>query len=48
MNLIKKDEKNNKILNNTPELINSNITFNGESNILICEENVVLNGSNLI
>ena len=48
MNIIKNDEKNNKILNNSPELINSNITFNGENNILICEENVVLNGSNLI
>lgn len=48
MNLIKKDEKNNKILNNSPELINSNITFNGENNILICEENVILKGSDII
>lgn len=48
MNLIKKDEKNNQILNNNPKLINSEIKFNGSNNILICEENVVLFGSNLI
>ena len=48
MNLIKKDERNNRILHNNPKLINSTITFNGKNNILICEENVVLNGSKLI
>lgn len=45
MNLIKTDEKNNKILNYKPQLINSEIIFNGENNVLICEENVILNGS---
>ena len=48
MNLIKEDEKHNKILSNSPELINSDITFNGENNILICEENVILNGTTLL
>ena len=48
MNIIKKDQNKNQILHNDPKLINSNITFNGKSNILICEENVVLNGSNII
>ena len=48
MDLIKKDEKNNRILNKEAQLINSNITFNGENNILICEDNVVLNNSNII
>ncbi|WP_407423097.1 acyltransferase [Methanobrevibacter sp.] len=48
MEIIKQDPKNNKILNSSPELINSNITFNGANNILICEENVVLNGCDLI
>ena len=48
MNLIKTDEKNNKILNKKPKLINSKLIFNGENNILICEENVVLNGSTII
>ena len=47
MNLIKIDEKNNRILNYEPQLINSKISFNGENNVLICEENVVLNGSNI-
>lgn len=45
MNLIKTDEKNNRILNYEPQLINSEIIFNGENNVLICEENVILNGS---
>lgn len=48
MNLIKTDEKNNRILGNKPQLINSEIVFYGENNVLICEENVILNGSNII
>ena len=47
MNLIKVDEKNNRIFNYEPQLINSEIIFHGENNVLICEENVVLNGSNI-
>lgn len=47
MNLIKIDEKNNRILNYEPQLINSKIIFHGENNVLICEENVVLDGSNI-
>ena len=43
MNLIKTDEKNNRILNYEPQLVNSQIIFNGENNVLICEENVILN-----
>ena len=45
MDLIKIDEKNNRVLNCEPQLINSKIIFNGENNVLICEENVVLNGT---
>lgn len=48
MKVIKKDDKNNKILNYYPQLINSEIVFNGQNNILICEENVILNGCNII
>lgn len=47
MNLIKIDEKNNRILNYEPQLINSEIIFHGKNNVLICEESVVLNGSNI-
>jgi len=41
------DEKENKIIGHSPNIINSNITFKGKSNVLYCEENVTIEDSNL-
>lgn len=47
-NIVKEDEKQNKIIGCNPNLINSTIKFIGENNVLYCEENVVLNNSDLM
>ena len=41
------DNKGNKIVGHLPKVINSSINFIGENNILYCDENVCLNGSEL-
>ena len=38
----------NKFIGVEPEIINSNITFNGKNNILYCEKDVVIKNSNII
>jgi acetyltransferase-like isoleucine patch superfamily enzyme len=45
-NLIK-NSLNNKILGTYPKLDNSKIIFNGDNNILFCEENVILKDSRI-
>lgn len=45
MNIIKCDDKNNKIIGFNPELINTHILFRGKNNRLFCEENVKLKDS---
>ena len=47
-NIVKEDEKHNKIIGYDPTLIDSTIKFMGENNILFCEENVVLSKSDLM
>lgn len=47
-NIVKEDEKHNKIIGCDPTLVDSTITFMGENNILFCEENVVLSKSDLM
>lgn len=51
MKIIKKEDeiknlKNNRIIGN-PKLNNSTITFNGNNNILFCEDNLELINSNI-
>lgn len=48
MQIIKEDENHNKIIGYNPELIDTTIKFMGENNVLVCEENVVLNKSDLM
>lgn len=48
MNVIKLDENNNKILGFNPQVINSNIEFIGHNNILVCEEDVTIQDSELV
>ena len=45
--IIKCDENKNKIMGNEPKMINSNIIFRGNNNILFCEENVKLKNTTL-
>ncbi len=47
MEVVSVDENNNKILGFEPVLRNSKIQFKGKNNVLICEENVKLSGSNI-
>lgn len=41
------DEKNNMIVENIPTIKNSSIIFNGNNNVLFCEEDVIIEDSNL-
>ena len=47
MKIVKTDENNNRIFGHQPDLIKSDIVFNGKNNILICEEDVTLHNSEL-
>lgn len=47
MDIVKKDNDNNLILGEEPELIKSSITFRGKNNRLICEEGVTLQNSKI-
>lgn len=45
MNIFNLDDKGNRIVGYLPKVIDSNINFKGENNILYCDENVRLNKS---
>lgn len=45
MDVVKIDERNNKIIGSNPNLKNTRIIFTGSNNRLICEENVNLHNS---
>lgn len=45
MNIFNFDDKGNKIVGDVPKVIDSNINFEGENNILYCDKNVCLNKS---
>lgn len=47
MDIVKKDNDNNLIMGEEPELIKSSITFQGKNNRLICEEGVSLKNSKI-
>ena len=47
MNIFNLDDKGNKIVGDLPKIIDSNINFSGENNILYCDKNVCLNKSEL-
>lgn len=47
MEIFNFDNKGNKIAGYLPKIIDSSINFNGENNILYCDENVCLNKSEL-
>lgn len=51
MNITKEKQllelKDNRFIGKIPKLINSSINFNGENNVLVCEENVVLKNSRI-
>lgn len=47
MNIVNVDDRGNKIVGCSPNIIDSNINFRGENNILYCDKNVNLNKSNL-
>lgn len=47
LNIFDLDDKGNKIVGYLPKVIDSSIKFNGENNILYCDENVCLNKSAL-
>lgn len=47
MKIVKEYENHNKILNFEPKLINTELTFSGSNNILICDENVTILNSKI-
>lgn len=47
MNVYNIDNKNNRIMGASPNVIDSKIEFKGKNNILYCEENVVIKDSNI-
>lgn len=47
MKIVKDYGNNNKILGKEPTLIKSIISFKGKNNVLICEENIIIENSNL-